>query len=228
MVVLLLACWSALGVVPAAPGASPSVSVTIRNSGLTVSRTTVPVGPVEFVATNAGSVPQRLEVDGAATAPIGHGGRATLQVRFTRAGRYRVRASSLRRGQTLTVLASVPAPTSGRQAPTSTAGSPQACGNPTSSTVTVTMSDNFGPAGYSFSPSSVPCGTVTFVLNNVGANQHGLGLKSPTGVEAPASPTVDAHQSAMFTTNLSLKGAFQWWDSEGEGFETTYGTLVVG
>jgi hypothetical protein len=89
------------------------------------------------------------------------------------------------------------------------------------------MTDTFGPTGYTFSPTVVPCGTATFVLNNAGQNQHGLGLKSPTGTESPASPTVDPHQSASLTVSLTLKGSYQWWDAEGEGFETTYGTLAV-
>ena len=227
-VVAMLACFVVGVMPPALSAASPSVSVTIRGSGLTVSRSTVPVGSVVFVVTNEGTAPQRLGVKGEMTAPISHGGRAILRVRFTRAGSYRVTASGLRTGRTLTVIAPTPSPSPAPQRPSSTGGSPQPCTNPTSSTVTVTMTDAFGPAGYSFSPASVPCGMVTFVLNNIGANEHGLGLKSPIGVEAPASPSVDSHQSAVLAANLSVKGVYQWWDSEGEGFETTYGTLVVG
>ena len=65
------------------------------------------------------------------------------------------------------------------------------------------------------------------MLNNVGQSQHGLALKSPAGIESPTSQTVDPHQTASLTVPLTLKGSYQWWDSEGEGFETTYGTLAV-
>jgi hypothetical protein len=222
-VVAVLAYCSALA---ASSAATPSVSVTIHNSGLTVSRSTVPVGSVVFVVTNRGRIPRRVRVEGQLTPRLPRGASATLRVRFSQPGSYQVTASGLRTPGTLTVIAPSASPAPQRPASAGTASQP--CTNPSSSTINVTMTDNFGPAGYSFAPSSVPCGTVTFVLNNIGADQHGLGLKSPTGIETPASPTVGAHQSGTLTANLSVKGVYQWWDSEGEGFETTYGTLVVG
>jgi hypothetical protein len=89
------------------------------------------------------------------------------------------------------------------------------------------MMDTLGPTAYRFSPSSIPCGTVTFQLNNAGQDQHGLALATPTGVQTSTSPTLGASQSANFTVTLSATGSYRWWDSAGEGVETTYGTVVV-
>jgi hypothetical protein len=100
--------------------------------------------------------------------------------------------------------------------------------NPVTTTVTVTISDILGPSAYTFSPASVPCGTVTFQLNNVGQNEHGLAIASPTGAQLPISlAPLEGSQTAVITLALSATGTYRWWDSAGEGVETTYGTLLV-
>jgi hypothetical protein len=90
------------------------------------------------------------------------------------------------------------------------------------------MSDILGPSAYIFAPGSIPCGTVTFQLTNVGQNEHGLGIASPTGAQLPTSPApLEGSQTGAITVALPAAGTYKWWDSAGEGVETTYGTLIV-
>src|SRR6185437_6600550 len=91
---------------------------------------------------------------------------------------------------TLSVLRLATAPPGALQGPgatTSTQTSSQPCSSPTTTTVTVTMTDTMGPNAYKFSPSSIPCGTVTFQLINAGQDQHGLAIAAPTGTQTSTS-----------------------------------------
>ena len=94
--------------------------------------------------------------------------------------------------------------------------------------VTVTMSDNLGGSAPTFSPAAIPCGTVTFQLENAGQSERGLAIASPTGAQLASSPApLEGSQTGVITVALSVTGTYKWWDSAGEGVETTYGTLVV-
>jgi hypothetical protein len=89
------------------------------------------------------------------------------------------------------------------------------------------MTDTMGPNAYKFSPSSIPCGTVTFQLINAGQDQHGLAIAVSTGAQTSTSPTLEASQTASFIVTLATTGSYRWWDSAGEGVETTFGTIGV-
>jgi hypothetical protein len=90
------------------------------------------------------------------------------------------------------------------------------------------MSDKFIPDGYTFSPATVPCGTVTFVLTNAGKLGHGLVLMDPRGQLLPASSTVGPSQTASLVENLVYVGTYQWADIVSDAFgEDGVGQLVV-
>src|SRR4029077_13196051 len=108
------------------------------------------------------------------------GTRATLKVVFGKPGSYLYTTVGVVHPGTLHVVAN--AATAPQPAPTSTVATTivaAPCTNPTTTTVNVTLTDTIGQTGFTFSPASVPCGTVTFVITNVGQDAHMLRLTDP-------------------------------------------------
>ena len=91
----------------------------------------------------------------------------------------------------------------------------------------MTLTDTMGQTGFTFSPATVQCGTVTFVITNVGQDAHMLRLTDPHAADLSAGPTVLPSQTVRATVTLNLRGKYGWYDGEGEGYETTYGPLTV-
>src|SRR5262249_8072453 len=105
----------------------------------------------------------------------------------------------------------------------------QSCSAPTTTTVRVTMTDTTGSAGYTFGPTPVPCGSVTFVLTNVGQNPHGLELMDPVGNVFATSAPVPPSGTRSLAADFKYRGTYEWSDLDGlagEAFETTAGWLV--
>jgi hypothetical protein len=226
--VLLTSVWQPSSVIAAAPTSGTTVVVTVTDRGVELSRLSVPAGLVVFVVGNRGRHRRRFEIAGNATPALAFGKTAALKIVFVRGGRYRFAATGLPAG----VLRVGPTPAAGSSGPASStpvaAASAQPCTNPTTSTVTVTMSDKFVPDGYTFSPTTVPCGTVTFVLTNTGKLGHGLVLMDPRGQLLPASSTVGPSQTASLVENLVYTGTYQWADIVSDAFgEDGVGQLVV-
>jgi hypothetical protein len=219
----------------AASAGAPTVAVTITDTGVKLAARTVPVGVVAFSVRNLGREAHVFRIGGKATPVLALGKRSMLRVDFARPGEYPYSASgvrtSSRQGNVLKVVRpatpAAPSVPQGPGATTTVQTAAQPCASPGTTTVTVTMTDTMGPNSYTFSPSVIPCGTVTFLLQNVGQSQHGLGISSPTGVQSPAGPIVDGSQSGTLTVKLAVTGTYRWWDAAGEGFETTSGTLAV-
>jgi hypothetical protein len=202
------------------------VVVTVTDTSVRLSRVSVPVGLVLFEIRNRGERRHAVEVAGNATPKLVPGRSATLKVVFVRGGKYRLVAPGLR-ADVLRVVPSGSPPASPTTTSTS-ANSAQPCVDPTSSAVTVTMTDGIVPDGYTFSPASVPCGTVTFVLTNVGKLGHGLVLMDPRGQILPASSTVGPSQTVSVVEILRCTGTYQWADIISDTFgEDGIGVLVV-
>jgi hypothetical protein len=215
------------------------VAVTISDTTVKASPRLVPVAVIAFRVVNQGRRPHAFRIDGQTTSVLSAGGSAVLRIDFARPGTYRYSASgvtpSVGLGNALIVSriaiphpppVSQPSP----QGPgaTTTAANIQSCANPVTTTVTVTMSDNLGGSAYTFSPASIPCGTVTFQLDNVGQSEHGLAIASPAGAQLASSPApLEGSQTGVITVTLPVTGTYRWWDSAGEGVETTSGTLIV-
>jgi hypothetical protein len=204
------------------------VVVTITDTGLRLSPSTVPVGLVVFDVTNRGAHRHAFRIAGDSTPELTSKETATLKIVFVRGGKYRFAVAGLRAG----VLRVTPTPAASSQAPASSTpvatASAQPCTIPTTSTVTVTMSDRLPPDGYTFSPTTVPCGTVTFVLTNTGSLGHGLALMDPSGQILPASSTVGPSQTMSITENLRYSGTYLWADIIADAFgEEGVGQLVV-
>jgi uncharacterized cupredoxin-like copper-binding protein len=81
---------------------------------------------------------------------------------------------------------------------TTTTTAAQTCANPQSSSVTVSMFD----FGYTASPSTVPCGTITFTVNNTGNTDHDFVIEGLIGSNGRTN-LLSAGQSQTITTTLS-------------------------
>jgi plastocyanin len=224
----LIGCVVAVVTASSAAAAATPVTVRITDAGSKLSRTTVPVGVVRFVVSNAGRRRHTFSIAGKATPPLAPGKATMLKVTFAVPGSYTYR-SSTRGVLHVVVPASAPTTTTAPSTPAlpSAASTAKPCASPATTTVRVTMTDVQGGGGYTFSPLPIQCGTVTFVLVNNGQDAHGLGLTIPYGYDLPDGPTVPANQTASMTLTLSLSGRYEWRDSEGEGVETTFGYLNV-
>ena len=204
-----------------ARGATTTLSVTLGNGKITLSRASVPAGTVAFAIRNTAASARRFTVAGKRTAPIAPGKHATLTVALPHGGSYALVSSGANRTAkaTLHVFAlpiATPTP-----APSQTATPPapglSTCAHPVATAVTVTMTDG----GFVFSQTSIPCGAVTFTTTNAGHLEHSLVLGSG------AKPGLNAGETATFTVQLA-PGDVHWecgtfgHDDLGEE-----GTLVV-
>jgi hypothetical protein len=229
VVVLLMIAWSSVSATATATQQTTTpVAVTLTDTTLTLSRTTVPAGLVVFEIRNRGKHRHEFEIAGNATPKLASNRSTILRIVFERGGSYRFAARGLRAG----VLHVAAAKTAGSAAPTSTGSnttsSPQPCTNPSTTTVTVTITDKYVPDGWSFSQATIPCGTVTFVLTNMGKVQHGLRLMDPAGQILPPNPGVGPSQTLSITVNLRYRGTYEWSDITADAFgEDGIGQLVV-
>jgi uncharacterized cupredoxin-like copper-binding protein len=168
-----------------------TVTVTATEFKFKLSRTSVPLGKVVFTVVNKGKIGHDFKIAGKKTAMIAPGKKATLTVVFTKKGKLAYictltgHAAAGMKG-TLGVGVSAPPPTPPTTTTTTTYPGP-------GGTVTVSMFEY----GFTFSPSTIPSGNVTFVMNNTGGIVHNLDIE---GVKP--GPFVDPGQSATMTVNL--------------------------
>jgi uncharacterized cupredoxin-like copper-binding protein len=78
------------------------------------------------------------------------------------------------------------------------------CVNPVASSVTVALGQDHG--GLTQSQSSAPCGTVTFVVTNVGELVDDLHVFADAPAEKGSTPELNPGQSARLTINFTAKG----------------------
>jgi hypothetical protein len=174
---------------------------------------------VTFSISNLGQGRHNFHVAGKSTATLAAGTRATLRVVFGKPGSYPYAALGLPHSGALHVIAGAAATL--QPAPTSTVATTivaTPCTNPTTTTVNVTLTDTMGQSGFTFSPASVPCGTVSFVITNVGQDAH-IRLTDPHAMTAPAVPILPS-QTVRAAVTLNLRGKYGWYDGLSEGYET--------
>ena len=218
-----LVCAALLGAATAR-AADSSLSVTLTGTKVSVSQKTVTPGVVRLTVANKSPAARKFSIAGKTTGAIGPGKIATLRISF-RPGSYAYVSTG--RGTpvkgALVVAAAVPrvptvpqgSVTAGSQ-PTAT-GTVTPCLHPVSTSVTVLMTDG----NFTFSQTTIPCGTVTFALTNAGNLEHSLSLGGG------AKPGLAAGQTGSMVVNLT-PGDLAWTcgtfghDDLGEE-----GTLVV-
>jgi hypothetical protein len=230
-VVLLVLAPVAWGADHSARTIPSRVGVIITDTRATFSPRRIAAGTVVFRVANGGKRRHRLEIAGKTTRMLAPGDSTVLRVSFAHTGRVKYVVPGLPVGWLqVTAIASGSNPSPTSTTPTGTTPS-QLCKNPAPNTVGVTMTDTSGPTGYTFSPTTPRCGTVTFVLTNTGKSGHGLDLRDPLGEILPPSPRVAPGSAITITIDLRYSGTYDWADIsagfDAEFAETSNGSLVV-
>jgi uncharacterized cupredoxin-like copper-binding protein len=181
-----------------------AVTVTATEFKFKLSKSTVPVGTVTFTVVNKGKIGHDFKIAGKKTPIIKPGKSAKLKVVFKKKGRYAYLCTvpghaKLGMKGTLSVGVKATPP------PTTT----------TTTTTTTTPTNSPGPGGtvqvsmfeygFTFSPSTIPSGNVTFVMTDTGTVTHNLDIQ---GVKV--GPFLNAGQSASMTVNLQAGHAYSF------------------
>ncbi len=156
----------------------------------------IPAGTVTFKFTNKGKISHDFKICtspaktsaanscvGKVTAILAPGKSATLTVKLSKSGKYEYlctvpghAAAGMKGLIGIGVKVATPPPkpttTTKTNPVTTTVPSSSVCAHPTSTTVSVAEYD----FGFTVSPSTVPCGTVTFNQTNTGQTQHNFDL----------------------------------------------------
>jgi hypothetical protein len=83
---------------------------------------------------------------------------------------------------------------------------------------------------FNFSRTTIPCGTVTFVVTNTGQLTHSLEITAPAGAPTIATqPPIQPGQTQTFTATMTAKGIYPWQCGEREdnSDDGEYGNLLV-
>ena len=174
------------------------VAVTITNSGLNLVPSTVPAGSVVFKIVNKATSARDFEIAGEKTPVIGAGKLATLRVVVAR--------------RPYSYLSAGP----GQARLTGVLGVFRPCANPTTSTVQVQVTTGV----IRLSQSTVPCGTVTFVVTNKQVHGswsavHDFEVFVPTAARDGLSGLLHPGESAKVTIDIPFKGKVYYDDGVG-------------
>jgi nitrite reductase (NO-forming) len=177
-----------------------TVTVAASEFKFKLSRTTAPVGTVVFKLVNKGKIAHNFAIDGKKTPLLNPGKSATLKVVFKKKGRFAYLCTvpghaKLGMKGVFGVGTTAPAPAPPPKTTTTTAA-PGPGG-----TVQVSMFEY----GFTLSPSTIPSGNVTFVMNNTGTVTHNFDVG---GVKA--GPFVDPGKSATMTVNVTAGKAYSY------------------
>jgi len=221
--------------VAAKPAVTSTVKVTIGDTKLDLRPARVQPGRVVFKITDTGNQAHTFAIAGRSTRTLQHGASAILTVSFVSGGSFKAiaRTSS---GRTLSAGLKVGSPTptilpatTTSPSKTSTSTTPSTssgCSQPVSTTVTVTIV----PPKFNFSRTTIPCGSVTFVVTNTGQLTHSLQITAPAGAATiPANPPIQPGQTQTFTATMTAKGIYAWQCGEREdnSDDGEYGNLAV-
>jgi uncharacterized cupredoxin-like copper-binding protein len=174
---------------------SAAVTVTATEFKFKLSKSTVPVGTVTFSVVNRGKIGHDFKIAGKKTPIIKPGRSAKLNVVFKKKGRYPYLCTvpgHAKLGMQGTLSVGVKATPPPPPPPTTTSTTPSNSPGP-GGTVQVSLFEY----GFSFSPSAIPSGNVTFVLTDTGSVTHNLDIQ---GVRV--GPFLNPGQSASITVNL--------------------------
>jgi uncharacterized cupredoxin-like copper-binding protein len=214
--------------VPAADAAqrrsATTVTVTATEFKFKLSKREVPVGVVVFHVVNRGRIEHNFKIAGKKTPLIKPGKSATLRIVFKKKGRYAYLCTvsgHAALGMKGVLAVGVAAPPPPRTTPTTTKTTTTTTTTPLPppGTVQVAMFE----FGFRFTPSTIPAGTVTFVMRNTGTTTHNFDIE---GVKA--GPLLDAGQSATMTVNLQAGQTYTYeCDVPGHADEGMIGTFTA-
>jgi hypothetical protein len=203
----------------ASSGASSGVRVTITSSRISFAPSYVPTGTVVFTVFNRTAGTRDFGATDRRTGAIAPGGSTTLTLSLQASGKRKfssiaVRSSAVkRRTSRLTAALYLFAP----------------CAHPAATAVAVNIAGS--PGGLTLSPTTVPCGTVTFAVTDV--NAPGASLVVSTGVPPVAADTsqLAAGGTATLTVRFAAAGVVDCDavenNSEGDAVVVGYGALTL-
>jgi plastocyanin len=227
----------------AAPASGRSLTTITVTAGkpkeyaFTLSVKSVPTGNVTFKIVNRGKVKHSFTILGAKTPVLLPGKSATLTVAIIDAGTYpfssTVKGQKSMRG-TLTVVAPAPKTSGAATVPLQQgAGEPTVapadapCASPSNTTVKVQIVD----FGFILSQTTIPCGTVTFQIQNVGQAAHTFDVQATTssGIKAfQGAKTLLGGESDTEVITYTRTGTFQYQcDIHGQDFPTMNGQIAI-
>jgi hypothetical protein len=163
-----------------------TVLVRLSDSQSIVTPHKVPVGPVVFKIVNKGRTARSFAIAGRRTPMIPTGSSASLRFTLSRGAHPFV--SSGRHTERLTGVLNVFVP----------------CRSPRATTVDVRMDHD--RSGITLSQTTIPCGTVTFVVTNVGAMVDSLQVFADYPDARGTTPELRPGQSARLTIRFTEKG----------------------
>jgi plastocyanin len=212
-----------------------TVRVRITDAKVILGPATVKPGKVVFRIADTGTQPHAFAIGGKSTPMLRHGVTDVLTVSLAKAGSYKAVARTAA-GKAFnailavgsapqTILPSTP-PTPTKTSTSTTPPASSACAQPVTATVTVTIV----PPRFNFSRTTIPCGTVTFVVTNTGQLTHSLEITAPAGAPTIATqPPIQPGQTQTFTINMTAKGIYPWQCGEREdnADDGEYGNLLV-
>jgi hypothetical protein len=164
-----------------------TVLVRLSDSQSMVTPHKVPVGPVVFKIVNTGRTARSFAIGGRRTPMIPTGGSATLRFTLSRRGSHEF-VSSGRHAERLTGVLDVFIP----------------CTSPRTTTVDVRMDHD--RSGIALSQTTIPCGTVTFVVTNIGEMVDSLQVFADYPGARGTTPELKPGQSARLTIRFTEKG----------------------
>jgi uncharacterized cupredoxin-like copper-binding protein len=193
----LVAAASSLGTALAraqADAGSTTIAVTMTDAKVKLAATRAPLGSVIFKIVNKGKIPRDFKISGKRTPKIASGKSATLNVEFTLTGTYSYYSVGQGHAGNLSGVFAVVDP----------------CTKPAVSTVSVQLME----APITLSQTTVPCGTVTFVVTNVGTIVHSFNVTAD-GREG-LGPRLNPGQTVSMTVHFSVKGSALYYCAEPE------------
>jgi hypothetical protein len=171
-----------------ATAASTTVTVTIKESAVTVSPRAVPAGAVAIKIVNRTRTARNFEIAGRTTPVIPAGRSANLNIGLRKEGPVTFRSATRTHSRRLTGELDVYEP----------------CANPVATTVRMQMAQDNG--GITVSQTTIPCGTVTFVVTNVGSVTDSLQIFTQVPSLGVSTPELAAGQTATLSIHFVEKG----------------------
>ncbi len=169
-------------------GALPVVSIRLGASSVLVWPSKVPVGRVVFNVSNRAANARRLSVGQARTGLIAPGHSAMLRVDLRTRGPYTVVETGPKNTPRITGVVRAFEP----------------CTHPSVTAVGVNL--DHGRTGITLSRATIPCGTVTFVVTNIGTAVDSLQFFADFPQKGGATPELQPGRSARVTVQFPEKG----------------------
>lgn len=164
-----------------------TVFVKLTDSKLVVRPSRVPVGKVVFKIANRGTTARSFAIGEKRKATIAAGSSATLTVDLRRRGPKNYVSIGRRHVPRLTGVLTVFEP----------------CSHPTTTTVSVQMDHD--RSGITLSQTTIPCGTVTFVVTNIGTMVDSLQVFADYPNARGTTPELKPGQAARLTIRFTEK-----------------------